>query len=116
MIAALGELLPFAAGVAISPLPIIALILLLVAPKSGAATIGFLIGWMLATASVLAVFTFVSGSGFMHAKGMSSIAAVIKIVLGSVLLLLAVKEWRERPRPGVRAELPHWLSAVQEMK
>lgn len=115
MLAAIGNLLPLAVGVAISPLPIIALIVLLMGPRAGASSAGFLLGWMLATAAVLAAAALVAGAGLMGTPGMSSIVAVVKMVLGAILLLLAVKEWRQRPPPGVPAKLPHWLAAVEEM-
>jgi threonine/homoserine/homoserine lactone efflux protein len=37
---------------------------------------------------------------------------VLKLVLGVGLLLLAAKQWRGRPRGGGEAELPAWMSAV----
>jgi len=42
----IGELLPLALGVAISPLPIIAVILILLAPPAGSTSGGFLVGWV----------------------------------------------------------------------
>jgi hypothetical protein len=116
MSAVIGDLLPLAVGVAISPLPIIALVVLLIAPKAGAASWGFLFGWVCATTLVLVLFALISGVDALKSPETKSIVAVFKIVLGAALLALAVKEWRARPRAGARAELPHWLSAVQAMK
>ena len=79
-------------------------------------TVGFLLGWMVATAAVLTIAAFLSDVGLMKAPGTRSIVAIIKIILGTTLLVLAVMEWRKRPRPGTPAELPRWLGAVQEMK
>ncbi len=45
-------------------------------------------------------------------SGPSTTASWIKIVLGVLLLLLAVKQWRSRPRPGEDASLPTWMSAI----
>jgi hypothetical protein len=39
----IGDFLPQALGVAISPVPIIATILMLLAPKAGATSVGFLL-------------------------------------------------------------------------
>ncbi|WP_084964363.1 GAP family protein [Thermoactinospora rubra] len=41
----IGEILPLALGVAISPIPVIAVILMLLAPKARGTSLGFLIGW-----------------------------------------------------------------------
>ena len=43
-----GELLPTALGVAISPVPIVAIILMLLAPHARAASVAFLLGGLLA--------------------------------------------------------------------
>ena len=42
----IGDLLPLALGVAISPVPIIAVILMLLSPRAGAASLGFAVGWL----------------------------------------------------------------------
>jgi threonine/homoserine/homoserine lactone efflux protein len=36
----------------------------------------------------------------------------LKLVLGGLLLLLAVKQWRQRPRTGEVAEMPKWMQSV----
>ena len=53
---AIGEFLPMAVGVAISPIPIIAVILLLFGSRARRDGLAFLIGWILATGVVLALF------------------------------------------------------------
>jgi threonine/homoserine/homoserine lactone efflux protein len=42
----------------------------------------------------------------------STLASVVKLLLGLLLLLLAVRQWRSRPAPGREAELPAWMRAV----
>jgi threonine/homoserine/homoserine lactone efflux protein len=37
---------------------------------------------------------------------------VVKLVLGALLVLLAVKQWRGRPREGEEAALPTWMQAI----
>jgi Sap, sulfolipid-1-addressing protein len=43
---AIGQLLPFAVGVAVSPMPIVAVILMLVTPKARSNGPAFLLGWL----------------------------------------------------------------------
>ncbi len=50
--AAIGEMLPLAIGIAISPLPIIAVILILTTPKGRSNGLAFLGGWLLGLAAV----------------------------------------------------------------
>jgi threonine/homoserine/homoserine lactone efflux protein len=37
---------------------------------------------------------------------------VLKLVLGALLLLVAARTWRGRPRPGAEAELPKWMQTI----
>lgn len=52
----LGELLPLAVGVAVSPVPIIAVILMLLAPRAGGTGQGFLLGWVAGIVAAVVVF------------------------------------------------------------
>ena len=53
--AAIGEMLPLAIGIAVSPLPIIAIILMLITPKARGNGLAFFGGWMLGLAVVGAI-------------------------------------------------------------
>ena len=56
----IGEILPSALGVAISPIPIIAAILMLLSPKARGTSVGFMLGWLLGIIVALVVFTLLS--------------------------------------------------------
>ena len=47
--------------------------------------------------------------------GSSLAASVIKIVVGVLLVVLALRQWRERPANGDRAELPKWMAGVDSI-
>lgn len=112
----IGQLLPLAVGVAISPIPIIAVILMLLSTRAGAASTGFLIGWVTGiTVVTVVVVVIAEAAGLDNTSGPSSAASWIKIVLGGLLLLLAVKNWRDRPRKGETVEPPKWMSAIDTM-
>jgi threonine/homoserine/homoserine lactone efflux protein len=42
----------------------------------------------------------------------STVSSVLKLVFGVLLLGLAVREWRERPKPGEAAEMPKWMATI----
>jgi len=107
-----GELLPLAVGVAISPIPIIAAILMLLAGKAGATSLGFLVGWVAGIAAATGVSAVLAGAGFGGADEPSSAVSWTKMGLGVLLLLLAVRQWLGRPKPGADAALPGWMSAM----
>lgn len=114
--AVIGEILPLALGIAISPIPIIAAILMLLSPKARSTSLGFLLGWLLGIVAAVVVFTLLSSvlpqGGADEAK---PVAGTIKIVLGALLLLLAVRQWRSRPTGDREPALPKWMAAIDTM-
>jgi threonine/homoserine/homoserine lactone efflux protein len=42
--------------------------------------------------------------------------AILELVLGLLLLLMAVKQWRDRPAEGEEVEMPKWMSAIDEFE
>ncbi len=112
----IGDILPLALGVMISPIPIIAAILMLLSPKAKGTSVGFLLGWVAGIVVVLTLFILLASvipQG--DADQPQPIAGVIKIVLGALMLLIAVKQWRSRPKPGEEPALPSWMSAIDGM-
>ena len=111
--AVIGDLLPTALGVAISPVPIIAVILMLLAPRAKAASVGFLVGWVAGIAAVITVVAvLVDPVDDSEGSGPSTVTRVVLLLLGGVACLLAVRSWRSRPRNGQTPELPKWMSAI----
>ncbi|QIK62051.1 GAP family protein [Leucobacter viscericola] len=116
MTAVIGELLPFALGIMISPIPIIAAILMLLSPKARRTSLGFLAGWAVGIAVATVVFTLLSA--LIPEDGASDskpIAGTITIILGALLLFLSIHEWRSRPRPGAEPAFPKWMAAIDTM-
>jgi threonine/homoserine/homoserine lactone efflux protein len=113
---AIGDTLPLAIGIAISPIPIIAAILMLLSPKARGTSVGFLIGWVLGIVVAVSVFTLLSAViPRADPDAAQPIAGVIKILLGAGLLLLALRQWRSRPKDGEEAALPKWMGAIDSM-
>jgi threonine/homoserine/homoserine lactone efflux protein len=111
----IGEILPLAVGIAISPITIIAVILMLLSPRAKGSSVGFMIGWLAGIAVAIALFSLLSSVIPLETGGRSPVAGVIKIVLGVLLLALAIKQWRARPAKGDQASLPKWMSAIDSM-
>ncbi|MFK4835795.1 GAP family protein [Microbacterium sp. ZW T2_14] len=111
--AVIGDILTLALGVAISPIPIIAAILMLLSPKARVTGTGFLLGWVLGIVVAVTVFTLLS-SVLPEGEDDASqpIKGVIQLVLGVLLLLLALRQWRGRPRAGAEPALPKWMQAI----
>ena len=45
-------------------------------------------------------------------RSSSDASSWIEIVLGVVLLLLAVRNWRNRPKPGTEPDMPKWVAVM----
>ena len=110
--AAIGQSLPVAVGVLISPLPIVAVVLMLVSGRAKANAFSFLVAWFVAVGAVTLLVATLAGAATPDDEGPPLWAAILKIVLGVLLLLLAVKQWRGRPRAGVEPPAPKWMAAI----
>ncbi|MGW9183462.1 GAP family protein [Agromyces sp. NPDC055661] len=112
----IGDILPLAVGIAISPIPIIAAILMLLSPKAKGTSVGFLLGWVIGIVVAVVVFTLLASVlPEQDPDAAKPVSGVIKIVLGVLLLLLAIRQWRSRPKPGEEPPLPKWMSAIDDM-
>jgi threonine/homoserine/homoserine lactone efflux protein len=110
---AIGQILSFGVGVAISPVPIIAVVLMLGTPRARGNGPAFLVGWLVGLAVVGVVVLLAAGSAGADDEGGSPTwVGVLKLVLGVLLLLLALRQWRGRPRDGAAGELPKWMAAI----
>ena len=110
---AIGQVLPFAVVVALSPIPIIGVVLMLGTPRARSNGPAFILGWLLGLTVVGAIVLAVaSGVNASESGQPASWVGVLKLVLGVVLLLLAVKQWRGRPRGDADAALPGWMRTI----
>lgn len=111
----IGEILPLAVGIAVSPIPIIAVILMLLSPRAKGTSVGFMIGWVVGVVVAIVLFTLLSSVIPQNTGGPSTVAGVIKIFFGVLLLFLALRQWRARPANGEKATMPTWMSAIDSM-
>lgn len=114
---AIGAVLPLALGIALSPIPIIATILLLLSPKARTAAVGFAVGWVLGILTALFVFLLVSAViPTPNVGGIRPVQGSIHLLLGAVLVVLSAREFRMRSRSlGRSAELPTWIRAIDRL-
>ena len=109
----LGSLLPLAIGIAISPVPIIACILMLFSAKARVNGPAFLIGWVAGiTLVTLIVFRLSDATGATDEASGPSLGDIVILLLGLGAIALGVKQWKGRPKPGEDAALPKWMQAI----
>lgn len=113
----IGDILPLAIGVAISPVPIIAVILMLFSDRARANSLSFLAGWIVGIVAGLVIVIALAGTADLSTGGEPSTrSSWVRIVLGILLLLLAAREWRGRPAPGAEVPMPGWMKRIDELK
>ncbi|MDQ0893404.1 GAP family protein [Agromyces ramosus] len=113
MLSAIGQLLPLALAVAISSVPIMATILILLSPRRRQSAVPFLIGWVLGilvVVSLSALFAQVVPTARSPRRAETTIGT-IEILIGVALVVIAVIAWR-RARRNPTDAMPKWLNAV----
>ena len=110
---AIGQMLPLAVGVALSPIPIIASVVLVSSPRGRVNGPAFVVGCALSAAVVGGALLAVGiGSGTDDSGGPSTAASILKLVLGVVLLGMAARQWRGRPVGDEEPPLPKWMGVL----
>lgn len=111
MLSALSEVLPFALGVAASAVAVVALILILQGRRALASGMSFTLGWLAGVGLVCA-------AGVMFGLAVSDDPARwtqwLKAVFGALLLIAAVRKWRQRAPRGQDPTAPAWMEGLQD--
>ena len=115
MRSAIGDVLPFAVVVAASPINIIAAILLLFTKKPVANATSYLAGFVGGVMAVLCGAIVLAAAIDLSADSTRSRgASALLLVSGVCLVVVAVRKFRGRPRPGEEAEMPTWMDGIAE--
>lgn len=108
-----GQILPIAVGVALSPVPIIAVVLMLTTDRGRVNGPAFVLGWIAGLAVAGTAILLLAGQADASDGGEPATwVGVLKLLLGLGLLALAVKQWRGRPADSEVAELPSWMQKI----
>jgi hypothetical protein len=116
MFDALADVVPIAFGLMlVNPLPIMAVILLLFSIRAGTVVTAFLVGWLAGLLIVgwLLIFVVPAERLVGTERDPSTLASVVRIILGVGLLWLAARKWMTRPQEGEAAKLPGWVTSLE---
>jgi hypothetical protein len=112
---AIGVVLPYAIGVAISPLPIIAVILVLFSARARVNGPVFLVGWVVGVTVVSVAVYFLSDAGDASTDDSASdTVSTAKLLLGVLLLVLAVRHLQAQRRAEATSE-PKWMASIDSL-
>ncbi len=108
-----GEILPLALVVTISPINVIPVILLLFTKRPLVNASCFFVGFIAGVAAVLVGFVAVAEAvDVSPGSGHSTWVAVLKLALGAYLLVAAFRKFRGRPRAGEEGVMPKWMDGI----
>lgn len=112
---AIGATLGFAVGIAVSPIPIAAVILMLFSGRARVNSVSFMVAWVAGISLVTTVVLFIPGLEADDSEP-SNTTGWIKLALAALLLAVGARQWRSRPRPGDETPMPGWMAKIDELK
>ncbi|SIO09476.1 GAP family protein [Agromyces cerinus] len=115
MLQAIGHILPIALAVALSSVPLMATIVILLSPKRGSA-LPYLIGWVLGMAALVFICT-VSTQAVptpRSARQPDVAVGVGEMIVGTGLIVIGIISWR-RARKDPVASMPAWLGKMESI-
>jgi hypothetical protein len=111
---AIVEVLPLAIGVALSPLPIAAVIVMLFTPQGRTNAATFLAGWVLGLLGVGAVVFVIPGLET-GAGDPTALAGVVRGAVGLLLVAMGWRQWRSRSASGEPGKMPAWMARADQL-
>ena len=114
----LGEILPFAVAIAVSPLPVIVAVLLLVSDRARAKSFGYVAGRLVGLSAVMALVVVFSGADLSrlgHRDHPTTMSSVIRIIIGALLACYAAWLWTKRTKPGEEPKPSRLLQRVDRV-
>ena len=112
--AVISDILPQAFAIALSPLPLVALILVLFGQGARRNGPAFMLGWVLMMLIVGGIVLMLADAAQIAAGGSPSVLAyVVELLLGLLFLFLAYRGWKTRPMPGDQPAMPAWMAGIE---
>lgn len=108
----IGQIVPLALAVAISPMHLLAVILLLSTPQGHRVAAAFLAGRTAGIGFLLVVFSLVIRPLESVTAAPDAVAASLKIIIGAGLMALAGGQWLARSRRADDERTPGWMSVI----
>jgi threonine/homoserine/homoserine lactone efflux protein len=112
---AIADLLPVALGIALSPFPVVAAVLVVGTPRARTNGPAFAVGWLVGLTALTTVAV-VAVSGADDAESSTRTAVdLVRVAIGVALFVGAALKWRGRPRDGETAPTPTWMASIETM-
>jgi Sap-like sulfolipid-1-addressing protein len=95
---AIGQVLPLAVAAAITPVPIIASVVLLLTPRAAATGTPYVVGCLLGLIALGAIVLLIAHPADASSNGQPATwVSLLELALGILVLLVTLRRWRSRP-------------------
>jgi threonine/homoserine/homoserine lactone efflux protein len=112
----IGDLLPLALVVTVSPINIVAAILLLFSRRPLANATLYLLGFVLGVAAMLTAITALADAiGLSPDSQRSRGTSALLLALGLFLIVIGVRKLSHRPGPEQKPEAPRWMNGMGDV-
>jgi threonine/homoserine/homoserine lactone efflux protein len=103
-------------AITLDPLPLTAFIIILASERGSRKGAAFVAGWIISLAIVVAVTVAATGNSPPKSNTAPSLAALaLRILIGVVLLVIALRQYRRMGRPKKPKKQPKWQAGVDSM-
>jgi hypothetical protein len=110
------SLLVIGLAITLEPIPLTAFILILQSKNGVRKGAAFIFGWLASLAVVVVVTVLATGNSPPKPSTAPTIAALaVKIAIGVVLLLVALRQYRKMGRPKKPKKTPKWQTGIDNM-
>ena len=110
------DLIIIGLAITLEPIPLTAFILVLASKGGVRKGAAFIFGWLLSLAVVVAGTVLVTGNKPPKPNTAPSLAALaVKIAIGAVLLVIALRRWRKMGQPKKPKKVPKWQTGIDNM-
>ena len=102
-----GAVLPQAMAIALSPVPMVCIVLVLMSRRPVRAGLSFAVGWIGALAIAVGLVAWLTDTvAEKNAEAARDGVDLVQLAVGVLFAVLAVRYWRKRPEPGVPPPRP----------
>lgn len=113
---AVRSVLPPAAAVMLSPIPIVAIVVILSTPRARWNGPAFLLGWVLGLAAVSGVVVALAAGASDPDSEQGIAVGALTLLLGVAFLAMALRQWQKRPRAGEDPKRPKWMATLDRVQ
>jgi threonine/homoserine/homoserine lactone efflux protein len=106
----------YAAGVAISPTPVMVVLLMLFSPGGRKSAFAFLIGWVVGLGLLAFVVYWILETGRSALESSSAFSRpAIQIMLGIAVIWIGARQWKKPPRQNAENATPKWMASADRV-